>query len=479
MKEDIILLIFPSTGPNFPEPPFGLLSLGTALKSKGFNVRIIDSRYESLNEVVPAIQRDYSILFAGLTAMTGPQIGYALKIAHYLRKREIGPIVWGGVHVSLLPVESIQSEYVDFILAGYADQTIVEFSRALSEQKSVEGIDGIVYMDHGRIVHNKKRPIVDITSLSIPDWRLVNNEIYTNCTYTQSRSVYIFSSRGCPFSCTFCYGIPFHGKKWVARTADQVLEEVDLLAGLVDFDVVYFHDDNFCIDRKRVEKIVYGMKERGKRYVISANLKLVDESLIKLLSETNCERLDFGLESASERILAEYKKGFSLDKVHHTVDILADYSIPTYWCFIVGHPLEDDEDAMASIEFIDYLDEKLENVTIGDIKILTPYPGTEVYATFQTMGWKPPTKLEEWKTYYWNTTNLPSTKNNKFFVDLSYLSLFAKRYRHLHSNSRAVRLIYLLLHKTSLMRWKKRLFMFPVETRLMALFFKLYLRHAM
>ena len=479
MKKEIIVLIFPPTGPNFPEPPFGLLSLGTMLQSSGFDVRIIDARYESIKKVIPQIQREYDILFAGLTTMTGPQIGYALKIARYLRKQGVGPIVWGGIHVTLLPVESIKSDYVDFILTGYADYTVVQFARALRERISLDEIDGIVFEENNRTVHNRGRPVVDVADLPAPDWSLLNNEIYANCTYTQSRAVYIFSSRGCPFSCTFCYGIPFHGKKWVARNAGQVLEEVDQLAGLVDFDVVYFHDDNFSIDRERVEKITRGLQERKKRYIISANLKLVDEELIKLLSETGCERLDLGLDSGSEKILAAYKKGYSMETVHRAIDILAESSVPTQWGFMVGHPVETIKDAMSSVEFIDHLEEKLGNVSFGDIKILTPYPGTEVFKTFRTMGWEPPAKLEEWKSYYWNTINLPTMKKNRFFIDLSFLSLFAKRYHHLHSRFRIVRLLYLLFHKTSLWRWRNRAFSFPVETRLMYWFLKFYLRLAL
>jgi len=84
-------------------------------------------------------------------------------------------------------------------------------------------------------------------------------------------------------------------------------------------------------------------------------------------------------------------------------------------------------------------------------------------------GLEPPDRLERWGSYFWNTTNIPWLRDKKVCVDLSFISLFAFRLTHLKSGSRAVLLVYRLLHHIAAWRWRHRWFRLPLETRLMNL----------
>jgi hypothetical protein len=115
-------------------------------------------------------------------------------------------------------------------------------------------------------------------------------------------------------------------------------------------------------------------------------------------------------------------------------------------------------------------------VNILDIKLLTPYPGTAVYELCRRHGFIPPQSLEQWGDFYWNSRKLAWSPEPALCQDLSFISLFAFRHNHLHSNRGWIEWIYRRLHALELWRWKRRFFSFPLELRLMHWALRLYNR---
>jgi radical SAM superfamily enzyme YgiQ (UPF0313 family) len=106
-----------------------------------------------------------------------------------------------------------------------------------------------------------------------------------------------------------------HRGRWQGRTAGQIIAEIDQLTELVDFDTVFFHDDNFSADRGRLQEVVGRLRQGGKKFVLSANGGDIDDAFLDLLQGAGCARLDFAVESGSPSILKSYNKGFALDNV--------------------------------------------------------------------------------------------------------------------------------------------------------------------
>jgi len=474
-----ILLFFPKTGPDFLEPPFGLVSLGTALKQAGFDVHIIDARIEDYKQAVQdCIKKGTLPLFCGVSSMTGPQIFHAINISKYIKRAfpEV-PVVWGGLHVTLTGTQSIQEPFIDYILRGYSDHTIVQLAEAIMRgETELMGIDGIVYKTPQGIRSSANLPNVDVSLLPEPDWGLVSLPNYVNSLYFQEPTVYMFTSRGCNHSCTFCYSVSVNRRKWQGRSVEQISSELDSLEKLAPFEVVFFHDDNFSVDRARLTGVVDILKRKKKKFVLSANCANIDDELLDLLANSGCVRLDFAIETGSPLILRRYNKGFKIEQALTALEGAAARKIPVNLSFIVGHPEETRKEIFETLDFIDLVKRRWPDVNIIDIKLLTPYPGTPIFKVCEKLGLKAPGSLAEWGEYYWNSRKLIWSPEADLCVDVSFVSLFAFRYNHLHSDFMILRWVYRMLHMIEGWRWRKRFFAFPVELRAMHLALKTYNR---
>ena len=466
-----IILYFPRTGPDFLEPPFGLLCLATTLSRAGFETHLVDSRIEDFQQATRRCCAGRQPLFFGVTAMTGPQIFHAIRISKYLKRRFTAPVVWGGLHVTLAGEQAIREPFIDIILRGYADHTIVQLAGALSGDAArapeLRGIPGILLRGgpgEAPFIH-PELPLVDMTQLPQPDWRLVALARYVNSLYLPQRTAYLFTSRGCTHACSFCYSRTVHRGRWQGRTAAQVAAELDQLDALVDFETVFFHDDNFSVDRARLEAIVRHLRQCGKKFVLSANCAGIDDAFLDLLAGAGCVRLDFAVESGSPRILRSYNKGFDLEAVARAFDGASRRRIPVSICFILGHPEETRREIFQTLDFIDSIRSRWPATNILDIKLLTPYPGTAVYELCRQRGMDPPRTLEGWGDFYWNSQRLVWSPEPLLCQDLSFISLFAFRHNHLHSQRGWLRWVYRQLHRLELWRWERRCFAWPLELR--------------
>lgn len=468
-----ILLIFPKTGPDFLEPPFGLISLGTTLRASGYEVEILDCRLTSFSKFISTKTKN-EYLFVGLTIMTGPQIGFARRVASELRTREMGPLVWGGVHATILPDQTIADEFVDYVLTGYADRTVVLLAESFSKGNFFpKEIDGLYYKKDGLVISNKKISSPRLQELPIPDWTLVDVKKYVNRIFTGKDSIYLFTSRGCPHSCTFCYGISFHGKKWQGRPAEQVILELENISKMTNYDVVFFHDDNFSASHARIEKIVGYLKQMNKKYVLSSNAVDLNDSLLELFARSGCIRLDVSIESGSDKILSLYNKGFTVSEIKKILAKAHALNLPINVAFIIGHPKETNDDLLKTLDLVDFIRLNYPEDQILDLKILTPYPGTPIFEEAIKLGLKPPTKLADWSDYYWNTLG-PWRDKSWHLIDLSFWSLFYLRNNHLGHVKFPLSVGIKLMFFISRWRWNNRYWKYPLDSRLAHFALKLY-----
>jgi radical SAM superfamily enzyme YgiQ (UPF0313 family) len=474
-----ILLYFPRTGPDFLEPPFGLAALAATLRQAGFPVEIIDCRLEDHRRATERRLAGRTPLFFGVTAMTGPQIFHAIRVSERLKELFSAPVVWGGLHVTLAGEQAISEDYIDFILRGYADRTIVSLAEALSsggDREVFRRIPGAVFKDNDGVYAHAELPSVDLVSLPEPAWDMLDMSPYVNRLYLKERTLYLSTSRGCDHCCAFCYSGPVHRRQWQGRTAEQVIAELRTLGERVSYDAVFFHDDNFSVDRARFKKVTEHLKQAGKKFVLSANCADVDDALLAALGSLGCIRLDFAVESGSPRILEKHNKGFDLEQVRRVVAGAARHGVPVNLSFMLGHPEETREDILQTLDLIDELRRSSARVQVLDLKLLTPYLGTPIHALCLREGLKDPASLEGWGDFYWNSRNLEWSPEPGLCQDLSFISLFALRFEHLHAKNPLLAWVYGLLHRLESWRWEKRAFAFPVELRAMHLFLKAYHR---
>jgi radical SAM superfamily enzyme YgiQ (UPF0313 family) len=184
----------------------------------------------------------------------------------------------------------------------------------------------------------------------------------------------IFTSRGCPFRCSFC-DRPHLGHRFRARSAENVLDELELCVGM-GIKEFLFYDDTFTVDKQRAIDICNGIVERELDigWDIRTRVDTVNEEVIKHLAKAGCQGIHYGIEAGTEKILKVLNKGIHLKRARETFELTRKYKIPILAYFMIGNPEETREDIMTTFSVMRELDPDYVHVTI-----LTPFPGTKIY----------------------------------------------------------------------------------------------------
>lgn len=303
--------------------------------------------------------------------------------------KEVDPsivVIWGGPHASIAPDETMGFPNVDFVARHEGEQTIVEFVRMLeSGHRDFGSIDGLVWRDKaGQVIHNKTRAnLANIDEIPFPD----KSADLMPERYTANDYGVMFTSRGCPWPCTFCDSRGVWTRAIRYRTPENIVREMDDLYtryGVRDF---YFWDDTFTPNRKHSTKIFEAMIEafqargRGITWQATTRCDCVDDALAALMKQSGCRLLTYGIESGSPSMMKILKKGITHEKVDHCQAVMEKAGIPWDAFFMIGFP--DDtpgtiEETMAMIRRI--------RCRSAAISIFTPYPGLEMYDRAKSYG---------------------------------------------------------------------------------------------
>ncbi len=363
-------------------PPLGLGYLASVLRKEGFKVKIIDDAVEKLglNKLLNKVK---NALIVGITSTT-PTFNAALKYAQKIKNRfpEIF-VVLGGVHVTFMPYDALKHEFVDAVCTGEGEYTLREVAERVERGKTLEGIKGLIYKEDGKIIDNGKRePIQDLDSLPFPAYDLMPLDRYTVLGHRMEHFPMI-SSRGCPFGCRYCSSSLFMGRKFRARSAENVVDEVEWLVNEFKAQYIAFSDDTFTLNRKRVEEICRELINRGieVEWSCSSRVDTINRSILEKMKRAGCSAIYYGVESASPAILRYYRKKINLDMVEKAVKLTKEFGIMTICSFIIGSPYETKEDMKATLRFALKLDPDY-----AQFSILTPYPGTEIYEEAKEKG---------------------------------------------------------------------------------------------
>ncbi len=369
-----------------PTPaPFALICLASVLRDNGHDVHIFDRNLQeaSLEGEIKKIYPD----MVGITSFTGPMILDALEVAKIAKKTVNAPIVWGGVHPSMLPIQTIENPYVDVVAVGEGEQTILDLACAIERNKPLEGINGILYKENGKIRTNPPRQFVtDLDELPMPAWDMIDLGKYS--------SLQLFTSRGCPYNCAFCYNKKFYNCKWRGRSSEKVIEEISYLKSKYKTRWFVFGDDNFTCNRKRLREICNGLidEDIDLYWRCESRVDNINSEILGLMKKAGCHVIYFGVESGSQRILDTIDKRITTTKARDAINLCSDHGIASSAAFLIGLPTETEEDLMLTKKFA--LDLPLWGITV---KIYVPYPGTDLYDYCVSSGlYNPPQSLEEW-----------------------------------------------------------------------------------
>ncbi len=353
--------------------PIGIGVLASVLEREKIKLEILDEQvadntFDLVAEYVKEMQQPYIFAFSVLTA------SFKRAVIVSERLREVYPgsiIVFGGFHPTAVPEEVLVHQHIDIVIRGQAEITLPKLYRCLKERGNFSHIDGISYRQNGRIIHNNTAPVVqDLDSLPPFPYHLFSSEKYDLGA--------IVGSRGCPHECIFCSNRAVTGKRFRYRSAESIVDEIDLLMHKYNIRHILFLDDNLLVNKKRVYILLDELRKKGlegkMRYTFQARGDNVDYKLLKDLYNAGFENFSIGMETASERIMKVIKKGETVEMCVKAVRMAKEIGFHISGVFIYGFPNETHEERMNCVKLSNEL--KMDLVRFNNA---TPYPGTELY----------------------------------------------------------------------------------------------------
>lgn len=466
------MLVFPGKYRSVnPQPPLSLLHLAGALQNEGYKVRIFDMRLENYRNLKVG-----SPLFVGITSMSGLQIKYGLEFAKKIHSSNPQcPIIWGGVHPTLLPEQTASSRYVDIVVRGEGEATIVELANKLSTGHSIEKVKGITYDLDGRIVSTPDREFIDLDMLPpILPYDLLDKEGYPSL---KAGRIHIQTSRGCPHQCEFCYNSIFNKSKWRCKSPAIVLDEIEhILREFPNVKIIDIIDDNFFVSAKRVQEICQGLIDRKIGVPWRANCRFdymanYDKDFVNLLEQSKCVELNFGAETGSERLLSLIKKDVTGSQMIKALENLRTWapSIEPYIFWMSGLPTETKEDLYESYRIMDKLAKVNPKTQHIEICIFTPFPSPIISNLESTFNL--PSSLEEWGNI--DVFHYRPPWHPKKYVDmLESISAVTKYAFYPEERIKEFGFPYMfgykLLNNVAKFRWRHKYFAFPVELKIIS-----------
>jgi radical SAM superfamily enzyme YgiQ (UPF0313 family) len=429
-KRREVVFFYPSTGLDVPHVsvflPLSVMIPAAALESEGYVVKIVDQRIDGNWRRSLADEARGRPVYVGVSAMTGTQIHWALKGAEIIRKVASDvPIVWGGIHPSILPEQTLSDGRVDAVVAGRGEKAAVDLADAY-----VHGVGRHRKLE--AILRNSASGEHFGTGFHQPPiaYPRVPWHEYVTPVVEDSEGLAHVTSRGCPHRCGYCYNSNVNDSRWQGESSRAVIETLRRIRMLGCRGVIFF-DDNFFADRRRVEEIALGLAEEKPGLKIKADCRAdyilrFDDAFLRLLKRAGFEMLYIGAESGSDRVLDMVDKNVTVKEVIDANRRLAKAEIRPHYSFMAGLPGETESDLYATIRLMRRLKGDHPGACLSPVKGYIPYPGTKIFEKAVAGGFEPPLALEEWSALDWNSASRPwLTKRQARLVEKASYVTFA------------------------------------------------------
>jgi radical SAM superfamily enzyme YgiQ (UPF0313 family) len=280
-----------------------------------------------------------------------------------------------------------QYPFVDFVLKGEYEFTLLELVRALENKTDLLQVAGMLYNNGKEFLSTGERKLCDVDSLPWPlreslpmdkYWDLPGNIPYP--------SVQMLASRGCPFNCSFCLWpqVMYQGSSYRPRNVEDVVNEMEYLVKKMGFRSVYFDDDTFNIGKERMFKFCRLVQERGLSntpWAIMARADAMDEGMLLEMKKSGLAAVKYGVESFDQGLVSSCQKGLDISKAERMIKFTKKLGIKVHLTFVFGFSGETKKTIKKTIDRGISLDP--DSVQFS---ILTPFPGTKLFNQLENSG---------------------------------------------------------------------------------------------
>ena len=384
--------------------PLGLLYMAAVLEQRGIEVGVIDGIGEGLkHEDLENRIAEFSPDVVGIACMMTETYSDSAEMARIARRAAPkAKIILGGHNASFVAGKIIENlPEADYVVVGEGEYTFLELVRSISKKSDIRQVKGVMHRNNGRATFTGVRePVQNLDELPFPAKHLLpQNAHYGHFWYGGHKIALknlsgMITSRGCPFGCTFCSCTAFSGRKIRVRSPENVVKEMEYLVNKRGVKQIFIVDDNFTAFPKRVTEICRLIKERNidVNWFCEGRVDTASEEMYKAMAKAGCWLIFLGLESGSQRVLDYYKKKTTVEKGWQAVALAQKAGIDVVGSFIIGAPIEVEEDYQKTLNFIKRAD--MDMVSISSLKV---YPGTELWREFEESG---AIKPSDWNKYF-------------------------------------------------------------------------------
>lgn len=375
----------------------GLGLVASSLREDGHAVDLIDLNILRYVYNWQAKEQAREIIKARLTQDTYDAVGLGTLITAYNYVKwlceEIKGIkpqipIWAGNSVaSSIPELFLKTTKADVVVAGEGEITVKELAKAYGCEADLSKVKGIYYKKDGQIIKTPARSLAqDLDSLPRPAYDLFAQELYIPLSPSRvgKRSFCLgVSIRGCPYRCTFCYH-PYQGAAIRCQSARRMIEDLIYAKSRYNFDSFGWTDDELMANRKRMYEFCELLKKEKikERWGATARVDDISEDLLKRMKSAGCRWLGIGIESGSQKILDNIKKGVTVAQAKKALELCKRLRIQAEFSLMIGNVGESRSTIQETVAFVKEIDYPPPSF----FNIATPYPETQLWDYAKSKG---------------------------------------------------------------------------------------------
>lgn len=391
-------------------PSLGVAYLAAVLEQAGYEVAILDAFTTQDNK--PNIQganatyglddlsikkqiEEFQPEIVGITNMYTMYSQDAHRMSAIAKEinRDI-LVVLGGSHPSCSPEMVLRDKNIDIVVSGEGEYAFLDIVNTFNRGEDIRNIAGSIVRRNGSVFLNPPRPLIkDLDVLPFPARHLLPMASYFNnaarSTLYNMRNPFttLITSRGCPMRCVYCAVKTIWGRTWRARSAANVVDEIEYLIKNYGVKEIHFSDDNISVNKDRIVSLCQEIIKRNIdiRWACPTGIAIwsMDEDLLKIMKKAGCYRLTFGLESGNRETLDFIGKKYSYARAKELIKMANRLGFWTASTFIFGFPQEKQESINDTISLAI-------NSDLDFAVFYTPiiFPGTELFDVYQEVGIK-------------------------------------------------------------------------------------------
>ena len=406
-----IVFFFPSFASSEATAPLGILAVATPLLRAGYQVALIDSTITP-NYKQRVLEEVRDALCLGISLVTGPMIRETVEIARAIKEWNPDfPIILGGWHPSLLPTQTLEAPYVDYVVRGQGEDALLELVQHIESRSAPDLVAGIGFKRDGKLIFTPERPLRPLAEMPPKAYHLADFDAYERsadaagpCTPPAWRARSTAPTAPTPVSMA-ASGMRCPPEQFVEETVD--------LTRRYDLEMLWVVDDNFLVDLDRARDIAAGLVRAGANFQwsIQATTNLVarlSPDDLKLLRRSGLHQICQGADSGSPKILKAMNKDFQdFDSIYESAARCLAAGIRPSFNIIFAFPGEGRSRTTARRSASSWMCAGGFPGAEFWTNIFTPYPGAPIMEKAEEIGIQVPTSFEGWADFFPRYTKLP------------------------------------------------------------------------